>query len=126
VKLFKARDLLLAVPGTYLDEHDQNQARTREITISSFVPEMTIIESKQRPRKLSVIGVDGQKYTFLLKGHEDLRQDKRIMQLIGLVNTFLANNRDTSTQDLKIRSFFLPFICRRGACFVISSFLTLS
>lgn len=29
---------------------------------------------------------------FLLKGHEDLRQDERVMQLFGLVNTLLLND----------------------------------
>ena len=45
--------------------------------------------SKQRPRRLAVMGSDGREYVFLLKGHEDLRQDERAMQLFGLVNTLL-------------------------------------
>lgn len=28
-------------------------------------------------------GDDGREYVFLLKGHEDLRQDERVMQLFG-------------------------------------------
>ncbi len=36
------------------------------------------------------------------KGHEDLRQDERVMQLFGLVNTMLANDRTTSERDLSI------------------------
>ena len=28
-------------------------------------------------------GSDGRNYGFLLKGHEDLRQDERVMQLFG-------------------------------------------
>ena len=39
-----------------------------------------VITSKQRPRKLTIVGGDGRKYMFLLKGHEDLRQDERVMQ----------------------------------------------
>lgn len=31
-------------------------------------------------------GEDGRDYVFLLKGHEDLRQDERVMQLFGQVN----------------------------------------
>lgn len=30
-------------------------------------------------------GEDGRDYVFLLKGHEDLRQDERVMQLFGQV-----------------------------------------
>lgn len=48
---------------------------------------------------------DGNEYKFLLKGHEDLRQDERVMQLFGLVNTLLANDRDTSYVDLSIEKY---------------------
>ena len=50
---------------------------------------MIVIPSKQRPRKLTIFGSDNTEHTFLLKGHEDLRQDERAMQLFGLVNTLL-------------------------------------
>ena len=37
---------------------------------------------------------------FLLKGHEDLRQDERVMQLFGLVNTLLAADTQTFKRHL--------------------------
>lgn len=51
------------------------------VTIASFAPQFVVITSKQRPRKLTIHGSDGEDYTFLLKGHEDLRQDERVMQV---------------------------------------------
>eukprot|EP00455_Lapot_gusevi_P043451 TRINITY_DN5289_c0_g1_i3.p1 TRINITY_DN5289_c0_g1~~TRINITY_DN5289_c0_g1_i3.p1 ORF type:complete len:1031 (-),score=314.04 TRINITY_DN5289_c0_g1_i3:149-2875(-) len=96
-RLLNARDLELAVPGTY-----RVQAGQPVVRISSFVPSLRVIESKQRPRKLTIRGSDGNDYSFLLKGHEDLRQDERVMQLFGLVNTLLANDRETSKADLNI------------------------
>lgn len=45
-------------------------------------------------------GSDGKEYQFLLKGHEDLRQDERVMQLFGLVNSLLRNNPDTLHRNL--------------------------
>lgn len=39
---------------------------------------------------LSLLGSDGNEYPFLLKGHEDLRQDERVMQLFRLVNKLLG------------------------------------
>ena len=41
---------------------------------------------------------------FLLKGHEDLRQDERVMQLFGLVNTLLAGDQETSKRHLGYKS----------------------
>lgn len=40
---------------------------------------------------------------FLLKGHEDLRQDERVMQLFGLVNTLLLHDPDTFRRNLAIQ-----------------------
>ena len=40
-----------------------------------------MIPSKQRPRKCTIYGSDGEDHAFLLKGHEDLRQDERVMQV---------------------------------------------
>lgn len=40
---------------------------------------------------------------FLLKGHEDLRQDERVMQLFGLVNTLLINDPETFRRNLTIQ-----------------------
>jgi len=49
-----------------------------------------ILQSKQRPRKLTIYGDDGKEYNFLLKGREDLRLDERVMQFFSLVNKLLA------------------------------------
>lgn len=42
---------------------------------------------------------------FLLKGHEDIRQDERVMQFFGLVNTLLSIDPQTSKKDLYIRRY---------------------
>ena len=42
---------------------------------------------------------------FLLKGHEDLRQDERVMQLFGLVNTLLDNDPETFRRHLRIQRY---------------------
>ncbi|KAL3814338.1 hypothetical protein ACJIZ3_015606 [Penstemon smallii] len=97
-ELLECRDLKLAVPGTY-------KADSPVVTISSFAPQLVVITSKQRPRKLTIHGSDGEDYAFLLKGHEDLRQDERVMQLFGLVNTLLGNSRKTFEKDLSIQRY---------------------
>lgn len=66
---------------------------------------MTVITSKQRPRRLTIKGSDGVDYQFLLKGHEDLRQDERVMQLFGLVNTLLGIDPETFKRHLHIQRY---------------------
>eukprot|EP01083_Nonionella_stella_P006217 18090_1 len=98
--LENASALELAVPGTYL-----NGSADDTISIERFIPTLKVMESKQRPRRLGIIGSNGIEYTFLLKGHEDLRLDERVMQLFGLVNTLLSNNSETKKRDLFIRGY---------------------
>ncbi|GIL44136.1 hypothetical protein Vafri_1666 [Volvox africanus] len=96
--LVRAQGLELAVPGTYI-------AGEPLVTIAAFAPQLHVISSKQRPRKLTIHGGDGSEYMFLLKGHEDLRQDERVMQLFGLVNTMLSHDRITAERDLSIARY---------------------
>ena len=49
---------------------------------------------------LKLLGSDGAEFMFVLKGHEDLRQDERVMQLFGLVNTLLTNDSVTFKRHL--------------------------
>ncbi|PSN34470.1 Serine/threonine-protein kinase mTOR [Blattella germanica] len=97
-KLLMCRDLELAVPGSYTP--GQPVVRIAQIQSS-----LQVITSKQRPRKLCIKGSNGRDYMFLLKGHEDLRQDERVMQLFGLVNTLLLNDPDTFRRNLTIQRY---------------------
>eukprot|EP01062_Namystynia_karyoxenos_P044600 TRINITY_DN3289_c0_g1_i5.p1 TRINITY_DN3289_c0_g1~~TRINITY_DN3289_c0_g1_i5.p1 ORF type:complete len:2967 (+),score=969.15 TRINITY_DN3289_c0_g1_i5:556-8901(+) len=83
-QLLAARSLAVCVPGAEREED--------KVQIARFASQMTVLRSKQRPRKVSVHGTDGRLYVFLLKGNEDLRLDQRIMQLLRLVNTLRTNS----------------------------------
>ncbi|CAK9293619.1 unnamed protein product [Gordionus sp. m RMFG-2023] len=134
-KLMACKDLELAVPGTYKisqplsmthKKYSKHQSNNQSIDISRpspFVfdspinittslvrickiqPSLQVISSKQRPRKLRILGDDGVEYLFLLKGHEDLRQDERVMQLFGLINTLLKNDEETVRRNLVIQRY---------------------
>ena len=93
--LISAIGLRLAVPGTY-------KPFGTVVSISGFSASIEVIPSKQRPRRMSMLGSDGSNYQFLLKGHEDLRQDERVMQLFGLINVCLDNDRATGQKGLGI------------------------
>ncbi|KAL7080367.1 hypothetical protein ACQ4LE_000271 [Meloidogyne hapla] len=97
-RLCKARNLELSIPGTY----DPNAPL---ITIASMHPHLQVIMSKQRPRKIYMRGSDGKEYAFLLKGHEDPRQDERVMQLFGLVNSLILREAETSRRNLTIQRY---------------------
>lgn len=97
-KLLAARNLELAVPGTYAPGKPV-------ISIAKFDPTFSVIASKQRPRRFALKGSDGKEYQYALKGHEDIRQDNLVMQLFGLVNTLLADDPECFKRHLNIQQY---------------------
>ncbi|KAJ1957088.1 phosphatidylinositol kinase- protein kinase tor1, partial [Linderina pennispora] len=91
-------DMQLAVPGTY----DPDMPLVR---IASFKPTVDMYDTKQRPRDMHIYGSDGHTYIFLLKGHDDMRQDERVMQIFGLVNSLLNNDSETAQRALAIERY---------------------
>eukprot|EP00826_Nyctotherus_ovalis_P038572 TRINITY_DN3621_c0_g1_i10.p1 TRINITY_DN3621_c0_g1~~TRINITY_DN3621_c0_g1_i10.p1 ORF type:complete len:740 (-),score=270.65 TRINITY_DN3621_c0_g1_i10:161-2380(-) len=98
-KLLALKGLDIVVPGLY------KSGGAKLVTIAGFNPVLSVLPSKQHPRKLTMQGSDGREYLFLLKGHEDNRQDERVMQLFGLVNTLLSTDPHTQKKDLSIRRY---------------------
>ncbi|EAY17524.1 PIKK family atypical protein kinase [Trichomonas vaginalis G3] len=89
-KICQKTDFKLAVPGTYKVDH--------EITrIKFFFEQVMVYTSKQQPKSISVMGDDGKVYQYLLKGHEDLRLDERIMQFFSTVNSLIKTSFAKST-----------------------------
>lgn len=97
-KLYNFKESQICIPGLYKSGYPV-------IKIRGFEKQLTVLSSKQHPRRLIIYGSDEKEYLFLLKGHEDLRQDERAMQLFGLVNTLLANDTDTADKNLFIKRF---------------------
>ena len=81
-ELTNKENFTLAVPGTYKPNAPINH-------IKYFVGQFSVIMTKQQPKDVIVKGEDGNFYQYLLKGHEDLRLDERIMQFFRLINSLL-------------------------------------
>lgn len=75
------------------------------VTVSSFGEQVTILSTKTKPKKLALLGSDGHKHTYLLKGREDLRLDARIMQLLQAINGFLHLSSNARSSSLSIRYY---------------------
>ncbi|KAH9577494.1 PDZ domain 6 [Trypanosoma melophagium] len=88
----------VAVPGTFV-------LGQQLITIQKFHQRVMVMPSKQKPRRFGLDASDGGKYRFLLKGHEDLRQDERVMQFIELINTIFSSDGSSSAIGLAISRY---------------------
>jgi phosphatidylinositol kinase/protein kinase (PI-3 family) len=75
------------------------------LRIGGFGDPLIVMPSKQRPRRMSLYGSNGEEDKFLLKGREDLRLDERVMQMFHLVNTLMADSAATRQQALEITRY---------------------
>ena len=97
-KLYKERKQLII--GKTLDNSFQNE--DKPVFIKKLDKYLYVLNTKQRPRKISLIGTDNKEYKYLLKSHEDLRQDERIIQVFNFVNSLLSVDKETSKKNLSI------------------------
>ncbi|KAH9253554.1 hypothetical protein BASA81_008390 [Batrachochytrium salamandrivorans] len=95
-KLLSMKELELCVPGVLRANEAEDQ-----IKIRSFGHRVKVFKTKQRPRRIALLGNQGLTYRYLLKGREDLRQDERAMQLFSLVNVLLSKTK----RKLSIHSY---------------------
>ncbi|KAK8184448.1 hypothetical protein BC567DRAFT_246964 [Phyllosticta citribraziliensis] len=74
-------------------------------TISSFLDDVSVLPSLQRPRKLVVRGSDGRNYGLLIKPKDDLRKDQRLMEFNTMINRALLRDVESSTRRLNIKTY---------------------
>ena len=92
---------ILAVPGTY-------KPSKPIIHIDYFIGQFSVYLSKQQPKDIVIMGDNGIFYQYLLKGHEDLRLDERIMQFFSLINSLIKkSNNFGSFNGRQIEAMFV-------------------
>lgn len=75
------------------------------VTISSFLEEVLVLNSLQRPRKISIRGSDGHVYALLCKPKDDLRKDQRLMEFNAMINRSLKKDAECSKRRLYIKTY---------------------
>ena len=75
------------------------------ITISTFLDDVLVLSSLQRPRKISVRGSDGRVYGLLCKPKDDLRKDQRLMEFNAMINRSLKRDAESSKRRLYIKTY---------------------
>jgi serine/threonine-protein kinase ATR len=73
-----------------------------------FFDEIEIMRSLAKPRKITIMGSDGQIYMFLGKPKDDLRKDARLMDFNAMINKLLKANSESRRRQLRE--------CAYGAC----------
>ena len=75
------------------------------VTVSAFDDEALVLQSLQKPRRLTIRGSDGAMYNVLAKPKDDLRKDQRLMEFNNMINRFLKRDVDAAKRRLYIRTY---------------------
>lgn len=100
---------LTASLPTMTDDVNMNHHRAFNrrdyIHISSFLDEVLVLNSLQKPRKISIRGSDGHVYALLCKPKDDLRKDQRLMEFNAMINRALKKDAESSKRHLYIKTY---------------------
>ena len=126
-KLFNFKDSNIIIPkllnAYYYNAYDKNYLMNNKnklignykpVTIKQIDKYLYVLDSKQNPRKMSIIGSDNKEYIYLLKGQEDKRQDERVIQFIYIVNLIMAKDKSTSNLNLISTYSVIPLSHKSG------------
>lgn len=94
----------IALPGQF-EMIQKNPDNESIVYISSFDPNILVLKSIRRPKRVTIRGNDEKEYNFLVKGGEDLRQDQRIEQLFSSMNSILLHNSVSRKKELAISTY---------------------
>ncbi len=102
--------MTVTVPShTRMPEDDYNPFPDRMVTIKGFAEEIEVLRSLQKPKKIKIIGSDGNRYTFLCKPDDDLRKDSRMMEFHTVINKLLKKNPDARRRQLRKYKIVLDY-----------------
>lgn len=63
------------------------------------------MRSLAKPRKITILGSNGQLYMFLGKPKDDLRKDARLMDFNAIINKLLKANSESRRRQLRRQQF---------------------
>jgi len=95
---------LPTVTGVIMRQHKPFSSRDC-VSISSFLDDVLVLNSLQRPRKISIRGSDGHVYALLCKPKDDLRKDQRLMEFNAMINRALKKDAQSSKRRLYIKTY---------------------
>ncbi|CAG8599054.1 11609_t:CDS:10, partial [Acaulospora colombiana] len=93
----------IEIPGQYdgMTIPDPN----RHVKIAHFNPRLLVLRSLRKPKRITIIGTDGNEYPFLVKGGEDLRLDQRIQLLFSIMNELMHKDFYCSQRKIALRTY---------------------
>lgn len=95
--------------STTLPSHPQgiknHKAFPNRVTIHRIDDNVTIQNSLQKPKRIVMIGTDGQRYKILCKSNDDVRKDARLMEFARSIDKLFKTDIEASQRHLRINTY---------------------
>ncbi|XP_070379748.1 DNA-dependent protein kinase catalytic subunit-like isoform X1 [Dermacentor albipictus] len=103
----------LEIPGQYTGKG--RPMPEYHVKVFGFDESIRVLQSKQRPCRITIRGDDEKEYRFLVKTGEDLRQDDRIEQIFKVMNDLLQKDPVCRSKHLQLVTYsVVPLTHRVG------------
>lgn len=76
-----------------------------DIFIESIDEEYLVMRSMVRPKRITLLASDGNRYALMCKAKDELRKDGRLMDINRMVNALLHQNADARRRQLSVRTY---------------------
>jgi serine/threonine-protein kinase ATR len=82
-------------------------APSSQVHIRAFSDTADVMMTKEKPKRIEIVGSDGKWYPFLCKREKtgDLRKDARMMEFNVLINKLLQKDREGRKRKLRLRTY---------------------
>ena len=99
------KSLTATLPPAGTNPTDHRPFPPGTATLFELGDAVSVLPSLQRPKKLTMLGSDREKYAFLCKPKDDLRKDLRMMEFTTMLNRLLARDAESRKRRLYLRTF---------------------
>ncbi|AOA62489.1 PI kinase superfamily member [Komagataella phaffii CBS 7435] len=97
----------IVLPNSGSNTNKSNSSFPAENTVKChlFENNVSILSSLQKPRRVSIWGDDGVKYSILCKANDDLRKDAKMMEFSNVIDRLLSKDTESEKRSLSVLSY---------------------
>uniref|UniRef100_A0AAV1TA85 Serine/threonine-protein kinase ATR n=1 Tax=Peronospora matthiolae TaxID=2874970 RepID=A0AAV1TA85_9STRA len=102
--------LTTILPATGLAPRDESHvafSSNAQVYIKGFRDKADVMMTKEKPKRIEILGTDGVSYPFLCKREKsgDLRKDARMMEFNSMINRLLQKDKEGRKRKLRLRTY---------------------
>ncbi|VVC41563.1 Hypothetical protein CINCED_3A002699 [Cinara cedri] len=96
------------------------------VYIHGIKDEVYIYSSLQKPKRIIILGSDGNEYPMMCKPKDDIRIDSRLMEFNNIVNMYLKRDPEARDRNLYIKTYsVVPMILDCGLIELVQNVVTM-